>query len=59
MEELYKVSASLDSIYDLDVTFMEPERPREGMIRIADGTEWNPGAGGGLYEYKSGAWVKL
>lgn len=36
-----------------------PTRPREGMIVSADGTNWNPGAGAGAYEYKGGAWVKL
>lgn len=36
-----------------------PEKPREGMIRFADGTNWNPGSGRGLYQYVSTAWVKL
>ena len=36
-----------------------PAKPREGMIVVADGTNWNPGSGKGAYEYKSGSWVKL
>jgi hypothetical protein len=36
-----------------------PEKPREGMLAIADGTNWNPGSGQGLYEYRASAWVKL
>lgn len=36
-----------------------PDKPREGMIVSADGTNWNPGAGKGAYEYKAGVWVKL
>ena len=36
-----------------------PKKPREGMIVVADGVNWNPGAGLGAYEFKSGAWVKL
>lgn len=36
-----------------------PIRPREGMIVFADGTNWNPGGGKGVYTYSGGAWVKL
>lgn len=43
----------------LKVTFAPPLRPREPMIRFADGTSWNPGAGRGLYLYASGIWTKL
>jgi hypothetical protein len=34
---------------DLRVSHKAPERPRDGMIVFADGTNWNPGAGRGLY----------
>lgn len=37
----------------------EPNKPREGMIVFADGTDWDPGAGKGVYTYSSGAWSKL
>lgn len=38
----------------------EPDRPRAGMVVYADGTNWNPGSGEGLYIYKSGgSWVLL
>lgn len=36
-----------------------PVKPREGMVANADGTNWNPGGGAGLYQYLAGAWVKL
>lgn len=36
-----------------------PPDPVEGMVLWADGTSWNPGAGAGLYEYRSSAWNKL
>lgn len=36
-----------------------PTKVKEGMLRLADGTDWNPGAGRGLYQYISGTWVKL
>lgn len=28
-----------------------PVRPREGEIRLADGTDWNPGSGKGIYVF--------
>lgn len=60
--ELLQVSSMLRMVEEgrfLPVLYVEPSRPREGMLAIADGTDWNPGAGKGLYEYRSGAWAKL
>ena len=42
-----------------EVTYVAPLKPRKGMLRFADGTSWNPGAGAGYYQYKGGAWVAL
>lgn len=39
--------------------YKEPARPREGMIVYADGVEWNPGNGSGLYQYRGSVWVLL
>ena len=36
-----------------------PERFENGDVVMADGVNWNPGAGGGLYQRFGGAWVKL
>jgi hypothetical protein len=33
-----------------------PDKPREGMIALADGTNWDPGDGSGFYGYRDGAW---
>lgn len=38
---------------------VEPAKPREGMVVFADGTNWNPGAGVGVYVRAGAAWVKL
>ena len=43
----------------VDKTHVAPTKPREGDIRLADGTNWNPGYGQGFYGYYGGAWVKL
>ena len=37
-----------------------PVNLKTGQVAYADGTNWNPGAGEGLYEYRSdAAWHKL
>lgn len=44
----------------LQVQNVEPAKPRDGMVVVADGTNWNPGGtGAGLYARIGGAWVKL
>lgn len=60
--ELSRISAEFQLAEDgvlLPMRTTAPAKPREGMLAIADGTEWNPGSGKGLYEYRTGAWVKL
>ena len=34
-----------------------PERLRVGLLVYADGTDWNPGSGEGLYVFKSTGWT--
>jgi hypothetical protein len=62
-----------DIIFNLDVMRLEqtnkdPEnttigidrgKPRDGDIRYADGTNWDPGSGIGIYAYIGGSWTKL
>lgn len=60
--ELDKVKRALDILIlgHLDTVYVEPLKPREGDIRLADGTEWNPGGtGAGVYAYYGAAWHKL
>ena len=40
----------------LDPQYAAPEKPRDGMILVADGTTWNPGSGAGAYCYYGAAW---
>jgi hypothetical protein len=37
----------------------QPSKYSNGDVVYADGTNWNPGSGAGLYERRSGAWAKL
>lgn len=60
--ELDKLSAIIGNMADghFDVSNVAPDKPRTGDIRYADGTNWNPGSGEGVYIYLStGAWSKL
>jgi hypothetical protein len=36
----------------------EPQRPRVGMLAYADGSDWNPRLGEGLYAYDGAAWIR-
>lgn len=61
--ELLQISAELIKVEEgqyLKIWAVAPSKPREGMLAIAAGAPgWNPGAGKGLYEFRSGSWVKL
>lgn len=59
--ELLTISEGLSEMSEIELrtVHVEPKKKREGMIVLADGTDWNPGAGIGVYVYVSGAWAKL
>lgn len=57
--ELAKISIAINS-NDIVVTYVEPEKPRDGDTYLADGTEWNPnGTGQGVYTFYNNTWNKL
>lgn len=61
-DELQAVAQSQGDTVDFvqfNVLHVAPKRPREGMVAWADGTDWAPGVGAGLYQYVGGAWAKL
>jgi len=59
--ELAKIETafSLSLPREIDWLHVEPSRVREGLTVGADGTDWNPGAGEGVYTYYAAAWHKL
>lgn len=61
LEELQKISAAISALAagHLDKVNVAPVKPRAGDIRYADGTNWNPGLGAGIYYYSGAAWVLL
>jgi hypothetical protein len=59
--ELNRIANALRGVDNLELTPLaaQPARIRDGMIVYADGTNWNPGSGAGVYAREAGAWVKL
>lgn len=58
-EEFSRVEQALYSplpILQLSELNKEPAKLIAGMVVLADGTNWNPGAGSGFYGYRAGAW---
>lgn len=57
--ELDKIQIAIRSLADghLDQTNVAPTKPREGDIRYADGTNWNPASGKGVYHYDGTVWA--
>lgn len=54
-----KAFAEPAEMYFLAELNREPSKLRAGMIVLADGVNWNPGAGQGVYCYYGSAWNKL
>jgi hypothetical protein len=57
---------SIARAFQLQVAFLQlqtlnvaPTKPREGMVVLADGVNFNPGAGAGFYGYRGAAWHLL
>ncbi len=44
---------------ELPVQHSVPDRVRDGLLVYADGTNWNPGLGEGVYAYYNSTWNKL
>ncbi len=58
-QELEQVSRAMSEPNDmllLDMRYVAPAKPRDGMVVLADGVNFNPGSGGGYYGYRAGAW---
>ena len=59
LNRLADIIFNLDT-FRLEPTNVDPVKPRDGDIRYADGTTWNPGSGGeGIYAYYNATWNRL
>ena len=60
--ELNKIAQAMETANErlsLEMLHKAPVKYRDGTIVLADGTNWNPGAGAGFYGFHSGTWNKL
>jgi len=57
-EELLRIAGQAKQV-ELDELHAAPDKPRDGLLVLADGTDWNPGSGRGVYCYYGGAWHYL
>jgi len=59
--ELLRISLTFEQGPARTVEFQNvaPARPREGMVTGADGTNWDPGYGQGIYGYWNSTWNPL
>ena len=58
-QEFIKIQDVIDQIHLRETLYVAPTKPQIGQVEYADGTNWNPGSGEGLYEYTSSGWTKL
>ncbi|MCP5012289.1 MAG: hypothetical protein GY942_20110 [Aestuariibacter sp.] len=54
--ELRRIGGEIDAVHDRNILYAEPSRVSDGMVRIADGSSWNPGSGGGQYLRLNDEW---
>ena len=58
VDEFTKISTALNGTLPerLVEQHAAPSKPRDFLIVAADGTDWNPGSGQGVYCYYAAAW---
>jgi hypothetical protein len=62
-QELQNIARSKtepDPFITLQVQHKEPRVPSDPelvMLAAADGADWNPGSGAGVYRYQNGSWT--
>ncbi len=63
LDELRHISDSLSEL-ETDALLLKqwnavPDKLYDGLVVYADGTNWNPGSGEGIYAYHGAAWNLL
>lgn len=59
VKELNKVIDGYVRVHHYTIWDTEPTEKKEGTIVFADGVEWNPGSGPGMYVWRNGVWKLL
>lgn len=61
-DEFMRIAQALNSLLsgEYEIHYVQPSRVFPGLVLYADGTQWDPGAGEGLYRRSlSNTWVKV
>lgn len=60
-EENLKIANAIRALAEghLDMQTTPPQKPRAGNIRFADGVNWDPGSGQGIYYFDGLVWNQL
>ena len=61
-KELQRIADAMggaDSSLSLVTLHAAPRKLTDGLVCLADGTNWNPGSGAGVYVYRGAAWHYL
>lgn len=60
-DELRRIAIEFSGVENILLAELNvaPDKPRDGMVILVDGTNFNPGSGAGFYGRSAGAWVKL
>ena len=59
LKTLESANNSARDFIQLKTLHSAPARLKEGLIVLADGMDWDPGTGAGVYVYYSAGWHKL
>lgn len=63
LDELRHISDTVSELETDTLTLKEwnaePDKLYNGLVAYADGTNWNPGSGRGVYAYENGSWQLL
>lgn len=58
--EFLRISASFEGVREIELEELSVEpTARAGMIKFADGVNWDPGNGKGFYGYDGTSWIML
>lgn len=59
VRELARIQTAFSQINDHETLHAAPSRVYEGLVVVADGSDWNPGSGGGPYIYFNSRWIRM
>lgn len=56
LQNINRAMSEPNAFISLEMLYASPPKPKDGMIVLADGVQWNPGSGVGFYGYRAGSW---